>query len=126
MGSNLFSNYPADKYRDLAMRRGAAGLSEYAMYFREAADRLAASFTGKPFDDTIFMPRLYLHRHATELLLKTAITEAARLRRVEDRDASLTSKRLRSDLPAAEFRPPRCAWSCVSSASLSPAVHQLS
>ncbi|GAB2650431.1 hypothetical protein GCM10027169_15880 [Gordonia jinhuaensis] len=56
MGSNLFSNYPADKYRDLVMRRGAAGLSEYAMYFREAADRLAASFTGKPFDDTIFMP----------------------------------------------------------------------
>lgn len=61
-------------------------MSDYAMFFRQAADRLADSFTGQPFDDTILIPWLYLHRHATELELKNAIVFATRLRRADGDD----------------------------------------
>lgn len=81
MGTNLFDSFPANQRKHLIVRKGRAGLYDYSLGFREAADRLASTFTGQPFDDTIFMPWLYMHRHATELVLKDAIVVATRLRR---------------------------------------------
>ncbi|MBY6366926.1 hypothetical protein [Rhodococcoides corynebacterioides] len=103
MGSGFFDQFQPTDHRRLIMRIGRAGMFEYSMFFREAANRLAASFTGVPFDDTILIPWLYLHRHAAELTLKSAIVEATRLRRAGgDHDPSLsadeTKDRLRKTL----------------------------
>ncbi|WP_280188154.1 MULTISPECIES: hypothetical protein [Nocardia] len=87
----LFSPYPAKQYRRLVMRHGERGrLYDFAFQFSETANRLADSFTGQPYDDTILIPWLYLHRHAAELVMKDAILRAAQLRRRGgDTDSSL-------------------------------------
>ncbi len=48
-------------------------LVDYALAFAEAAKALAQSMKGKPEDDLLLMPTLFLYRHAFELRLKVML-----------------------------------------------------
>jgi hypothetical protein len=77
----LFTLFPATTHARLIVRYPFQTDSALAMQFAEAADRLAQSFLGRPIDDAILLPWLYLYRHAIELSLKSSIKYAAGLRR---------------------------------------------
>lgn len=72
-----------------------------AVGYDDAAQRLAASYKGEPWDDVILLPLLFLWRQAIELSMKAAIRDLCRLRRINgDSDDKLiavnVNKRLRS------------------------------
>lgn len=54
---------------------------ELAYRYKEAADRIHASFSGDASDDQLFWPWLYLQRHIAELTMKHAILRAGAVRR---------------------------------------------
>lgn len=58
-----------------------------AASYEEAATRLADSFTGKPVDDLILMPLLFLWRQSIELTLKATIRDLSSLRRGQGENA---------------------------------------
>ncbi|AQP44812.1 hypothetical protein [Tessaracoccus flavus] len=72
---------------DMDERAVAAG-------YEEAAKRLASSVTGKPVDDLILMPLLFLWRQAIELILKATIRDLCKIRRArgENQDELKTEK----------------------------------
>lgn len=84
--SRLFTLYPGQNYDGLILRYPHQSDSQLEYCFAEAAERLAASYTGRPHDDTILYPFLFLYRHAIELALKDSIRLAARLRRNNGED----------------------------------------
>lgn len=79
---DLFTAFPATAYDTLIVRYpDRDGSLAYA--FAEAAERLAESYVGRPSDDALLLPYLFLYRHACELNLKDCITQAAFIRRIE-------------------------------------------
>ncbi len=72
-----------------------------AVGYDDAAQRLAMSYKGEPWDDVILLPLLFLWRQAIELSMKATIRDLCRLRRTNgDSDDKLipanVDKRLRS------------------------------
>lgn len=68
---------------------------EVALSYEGAATRLAASYSGKPDDDLILMPLLFLWRQAIELTLKATIRELCALRRKQgDSDPGLLPEKV--------------------------------
>lgn len=106
---DIFTQYPANTYEDLIVRYSGEDDGRLGASFAQAADRLAGTHTGRPVDDALLLPYLYLYRHAMELDVKHAIRFAAKLRIVKgERDAALSDpalgerlkKTLRHKLPA--------------------------
>ena len=69
----LLSEVPNKVYHRLIVRYPHQTDRDYALFYHEAASRLASTYTGKPIDDTILVPFLMLYRHAFELELKNLI-----------------------------------------------------
>ncbi|MGF0312493.1 hypothetical protein [Rhodococcus sp. IEGM1428] len=80
----LFRRFPATDQHGLVVQHQPHGDEEFAMYFREAGERLADTFSGRPSDDLLLVPWLFLMRHAVELTLKNTIRFAGALRRRSD------------------------------------------
>jgi len=79
--SALFNLYPGTHYDGPIVRYPYDTDARLEYCFADAADRLASTYQGRPQDDAILYPWLYLYRHAIELALKESIWLAARLRR---------------------------------------------
>lgn len=106
---DIFTQYPANTYEELIVRYSGEDDGRLGASFAQAADRLAGTHTGRPVDDALLLPYLYLYRHAMELDVKHAIRFAAKLRTVKgERDPALSDpalgerlkKTLRHKLPA--------------------------
>jgi hypothetical protein len=77
----LLQSVPNKVYKRLIVRYPHQTDREYALFYHEAATRLASTYSGRPMDDTILMPFLMLYRHAFELHLKNFIRFLASVRR---------------------------------------------
>lgn len=72
-----------------------------AVGYDDAAQRLAMSYKGEPWDDVILLPLLFLWRQAIELSMKATIRDLCQLRRAnghsdEKLSPAIVDKRLRS------------------------------
>lgn len=100
---DIFTQYPANTYEELIVRYSEDNDGRLGASFAEAADRLAKTHAGRPVDDVLLLPYLYLYRHAMELDIKHAIRFAAKLRIIKgDSDPNLLepalSERLKQKL----------------------------
>ncbi|MCO1657123.1 hypothetical protein [Pseudonocardia humida] len=77
----LLQTVPNEVYSRLIVRYPHQTDRDYALFYREAATRLAGTYSGQPIDDTILMPFLMLYRQAFELQLKNFIRYLASVRR---------------------------------------------
>lgn len=76
----VMSKAPATTYSNLIVRYAHKSANDFAFFYAESAKRLAGTFKGKPEDDTILLPFLYLYRQAVELRLKSHISSFATTR----------------------------------------------
>lgn len=77
----LLEGVPATDYDRLIVKAPYETDRNFAHFYREAANRLASTFSGKPEDDMILLPFLGLYRQAYELALKSFIRNLAKERR---------------------------------------------
>ena len=77
----LLEAAPATDYDRLIVKAPYETDRHFAVFYREAANRLAATFSGKSEDDMILLPFLGLYRQAYELALKSFIRDLAKERR---------------------------------------------
>lgn len=77
----LLEGVPATDYDRLIVKSPYETDRHFALFYREAANRLASTFSGKPEDDMILLPFLGLYRQAYELALKSFIRDLAKERR---------------------------------------------
>lgn len=99
--ANLFSANEATSLAHLIVFDPEMSESMLAVGYDDAAQRLAESYRGEPWDDVILMPLMFLWRQAIELSLKATIRDLCHLRRIGgDPDPTLhatkVDKRLRS------------------------------
>lgn len=95
----LFTLFPGKNYDGLIVRYPFDSDSRMEYSFAEAAERLAATYEGRPADDAILFPWLFLYRHAIELSLKESIRLSAALRRnAGENDERLGSRVVRERL----------------------------
>src|SRR5262245_61150739 len=80
---DILTAFPATAYKRLIVRYAHENDGRLGSCFADAADRLASTYRGRPADDAMLLPFLYLYRHALELDLKHSIRFAARVRRTE-------------------------------------------
>lgn len=76
----VMGNAPATTYRNLIVRYAHRDAGDFAFFYEESAKRLASTFNGKPEDDIMLLPFLYLYRQAVELRLKSHIQYFASIR----------------------------------------------
>lgn len=76
----VMGSAPATTYRNLIVRYAHKDAGDFAFFYEESAKRLASTFSGKPEDDTMLLPFLYLYRQAVELRLKSHIQYFASVR----------------------------------------------
>lgn len=77
----LLEGAPATDYDRLIVKAPYETDRHFALFYRESANRLASTFSGKPEDDMILLPFLGLYRQAYELALKSFIRDLAKERR---------------------------------------------
>lgn len=85
--AQLFAIHPATSLTELIVFDPDMDERAVAASYEEAATRLADSFTGKPVDDLILMPLLFLWRQSIELTLKATIRDLSSLRRGQGENA---------------------------------------
>lgn len=99
---DLLSAVPNTVYERLIVQWPDQSDRELAFFYSESASRLAATFSGRPIDDTILLPFLMLYRQAFELQLKSFAKYLAALRRKHrepnnpDLGAEAVARKLRS------------------------------
>lgn len=77
----LLESVPASDYKRLIVKAPYETDRHFAVFYRDSANRLASTFSGKPEDDMILLPFLGLYRQAYELALKSFIRDLAKERR---------------------------------------------
>lgn len=96
----LFTTFPGTAHHRLIVRYPYETDARLSYQFADAAGRLATTYAGRPEDDSMLIPWLYLYRHAIELSLKSSIRIAVQLRRnngdhSDDLETEALAKRLR-------------------------------
>ncbi len=66
----FFARFPSSEYKSRVVAYPGYDRAQYAIDFQHSASTLANSMAGKPEDDRLLMPVLFLYRHAFELRLK--------------------------------------------------------
>ena len=78
--TKLLSSAPAAAYKTQIVRYPHEDSGRLALSFRQAAERLGATYKGNPEDDALLLPYLTLTRQAFELELKHLIATLASYR----------------------------------------------